>query len=80
MLVSQLQSLPDCAVEQEEMLHAMEGRRRITDISHDGNSLEKDQSRRASPWRMLEHPWMVEIQRLDVDMALFLARVWGWEE
>jgi len=43
-------------------------------------SLEKEPSRRASPWRMLEHPWMVEMRSKRVNMAHFLATVWGWEE
>lgn len=42
------------------------------------SSLEKDPNRRASPWRMLEHPWMVEMKKKKVNMALFLAKVWGW--
>jgi mitogen-activated protein kinase kinase len=45
-----------------------------------GNSLEKDPSRRASPWRMLEHPWMIEMRAKRVNMAHFLATVWGWDE
>jgi len=43
-------------------------------------SLEKDPARRATPWRMLEHPWMKEIRGKRVNMARFLAQVWGWEE
>lgn len=42
--------------------------------------LEKEPSRRASPWRMLEHPWMIEMRSKRVNMAHFLATVWGWEE
>jgi hypothetical protein len=44
------------------------------------NSLEKDPGRRASPWRMLEHPWMIEMRSKRVNMAHFLAKVWGWDE
>lgn len=44
------------------------------------SSLEKEPSRRASPWRMLEHPWMIEMRAKRVNMAHFLATVWGWEE
>lgn len=40
--------------------------------------MEKDPLRRASPWRMLEHPWMLEMKKKKVNMALFLAKVWGW--
>lgn len=43
-------------------------------------SLEKEAPHRASPWRMLEHPWMVEMRAKRVNMAHFLATVWGWEE
>ncbi|RQM04907.1 hypothetical protein DH86_00002693 [Scytalidium sp. 3C] len=42
--------------------------------------LEKEPSRRASPWRMLEHPWMIEMRSKRVNMAHFLATVWGWDE
>ncbi|TVY26405.1 MAP kinase kinase [Lachnellula hyalina] len=42
--------------------------------------LEKEPARRASPWRMLEHPWMIEMRAKRVNMAHFLATVWGWEE
>ncbi|KAH7321942.1 BcMKK1, mitogen-activated protein kinase [Rhexocercosporidium sp. MPI-PUGE-AT-0058] len=42
--------------------------------------LEKEPSRRASPWRMLEHPWMIEMRAKRVNMAHFLSTVWGWEE
>ncbi|EOO02244.1 putative map kinase kinase mkk1 ssp32 protein [Phaeoacremonium minimum UCRPA7] len=41
--------------------------------------LEKEPSRRASPWRMLEHPWMVEMRSKRVNMARYLAQVWGWD-
>ncbi|KAK3322443.1 kinase-like domain-containing protein [Apodospora peruviana] len=42
--------------------------------------LEKEPNRRASPWRMLEHPWMVEMRTKRVNMARYLAQVWGWDE
>ncbi|RKF71240.1 MAP kinase kinase MKK1/SSP32 [Golovinomyces cichoracearum] len=42
--------------------------------------LEKVPSRRASPWRMLEHPWMVEMRSKRVQMSHFLATVWAWDE
>ncbi|KAK3340132.1 putative MEK1 protein [Neurospora tetraspora] len=42
--------------------------------------LEKDPNRRASPWRMLDHPWMLEIRSRRVNVARFLATVWGWED
>jgi hypothetical protein len=44
------------------------------------NSLEKEPTRRASPWRMLEHPWMVEMKTKRVNMEKYLSQVWGWEE
>ena len=44
------------------------------------SSLEKQAPHRASPWRMLEHPWMVEMRSKRVNMAHFLSTVWGWEE
>ncbi|CAI4217856.1 unnamed protein product [Parascedosporium putredinis] len=40
--------------------------------------LEKEGSRRATPWRMLEHPWMVEMKTKRVNMSKFLSQVWGW--
>lgn len=42
--------------------------------------LEKEPSRRATPWRMLEHPWMVEMRTKRVNMARYLAQVWGWDD
>ncbi|PMD64935.1 BcMKK1, mitogen-activated protein kinase [Hyaloscypha bicolor E] len=41
--------------------------------------LEKEPARRASPWRMLEHPWMIEMRSKRVNMAHFLSTVWAWE-
>jgi len=41
--------------------------------------LEKDTARRASPWRMLEHPWILEMKNKRVGMARFLAQVWDWK-
>ncbi|KAL2043147.1 hypothetical protein N7G274_004207 [Stereocaulon virgatum] len=42
--------------------------------------LEKEPTRRATPWRMIEHPWMVEMQSKKVNMEHFLAQVWDWKE
>ncbi|KAK4115179.1 kinase-like protein [Canariomyces notabilis] len=42
--------------------------------------LEKDPNRRATPWRMLEHPWMLEMRSKRVNMARYLSQVWGWDE
>ncbi|KKA30373.1 hypothetical protein TD95_001015 [Thielaviopsis punctulata] len=41
--------------------------------------LEKDPARRATPWRMLEHPWMVEMKTKRVNMEKYLAQVWDWK-
>ena len=43
-------------------------------------SLEKEPTRRASPWRMLEHPWMVEMKTKRVNMPKYLSQVWGWDD
>ncbi|MCJ1486712.1 Protein kinase C signaling pathway involved MAPKK protein [Schaereria dolodes] len=42
--------------------------------------LEKDPPRRATPWRMLEHPWMVEMRSKKVNMEHFLSQVWDWKD
>jgi mitogen-activated protein kinase kinase len=42
--------------------------------------LEKQPSRRASPWKMLEHPWMVEMRSKRVNMVKYLSYVWGWDD
>ncbi|KAF4310605.1 hypothetical protein GTA08_BOTSDO13913 [Botryosphaeria dothidea] len=42
--------------------------------------LEKEPNRRATPWRMLEHPWMVEMKTKKVNMESFLAQVWDWKD
>jgi mitogen-activated protein kinase kinase len=43
-------------------------------------SLEKQPNRRASPWKMLEHPWMTEMRSKRVNMVKYLSFVWGWDE
>jgi len=43
-------------------------------------SLEKEPGRRATPWRMLEHPWMVEMKGKKVSMEKFLQQVWDWKD
>ncbi|MCJ1479482.1 Protein kinase C signaling pathway involved MAPKK protein [Lambiella insularis] len=49
--------------------------------SADGaDSLEKEPARRATPWRMLEHPWMVEMRGKKVSMEKFLQQVWDWKD
>ncbi|KAF2157571.1 putative MAP kinase [Myriangium duriaei CBS 260.36] len=42
--------------------------------------LEKETLRRATPWRMLEHPWMLEMKAKRVNMAAFLKKVWDWQD
>lgn len=42
------------------------------------SSLEKQPNRRASPWKMMEHPWMVEMRSKRVNMVKYLSYVWGW--
>ncbi|KAK4942777.1 Protein kinase C signaling pathway involved MAPKK protein [Elasticomyces elasticus] len=42
--------------------------------------LEKEPGRRATPWRMLEHPWMVEMKAKKVSMSTFLRQVWDWKD
>lgn len=44
------------------------------------HSLEKDPPRRATPWKMLEHPWMVEMKSKKVNMERFLQQVWDWKD
>lgn len=53
------------------------GTRKLTFASC--HSLEKDPTRRASPWRMLEHPWMTDMRTKRVNMARYLSQVWGWD-
>lgn len=48
--------------------------------AYDDDSLEKEPPRRATPWRMLEHPWMVEMRGKKVNMELFLKQVWDWKD
>jgi len=42
--------------------------------------LEKDPTRRATPWKILTHPWMVEVIARRVDMTQFLRKVWDWQD
>ncbi|KAF2834688.1 BcMKK1, mitogen-activated protein kinase [Patellaria atrata CBS 101060] len=41
--------------------------------------LEKEPPRRATPWRMLDHPWMIEMKEKRVNMEHFLKQVWDWK-
>lgn len=49
-------------------------------VADDLCSLEKEPPRRATPWRMQEHPWMQDMKNKKVNMANFVRQVWGWEE
>ncbi|MCJ1369386.1 Protein kinase C signaling pathway involved MAPKK protein [Loxospora ochrophaea] len=42
--------------------------------------LEKEPPRRATPWRMLQHPWMEDMQTKKVNMEHFLKQVWDWKD
>jgi len=46
----------------------------------DQNSLEKEPPRRATPWRMLDHPWMLDMKNKKVNMANFVKQVWDWSD
>lgn len=43
------------------------------------SSLEKEPPRRATPWRMLEHPWVLDMKNKKVNMANFVKQVWDWK-
>jgi mitogen-activated protein kinase kinase len=43
-------------------------------------SLERQPGRRATPWRMLEHPWIAEMKTKRVNMEHFLKKVWDWKD
>jgi mitogen-activated protein kinase kinase len=43
-------------------------------------SLEKEPPRRATPWRMLEHPWVQDMKNKKVNMTNFIKQVWDWKE
>ncbi|KAJ5678979.1 MAP kinase kinase MKK2/SSP33 [Penicillium macrosclerotiorum] len=42
--------------------------------------LEKEPPRRATPWRMLDHPWMQDMRNKKVNMANFVKQVWDWKD
>jgi hypothetical protein len=42
-------------------------------------SLEKDFDKRPSPDQMLhQHPWVLAMQGMDVDMERWIKEAWGW--
>lgn len=49
-------------------------------LTDNGFSLEKEPPRRATPWRMQEHPWVQDMKNKKVNMANFIKQVWGWKE
>lgn len=49
-------------------------------LANECNSLERDPTRRASPKKMLEHPWMVDMRSKRVNMVKYLSFVWGWDD
>lgn len=49
-------------------------------VTDDLDSLEKEPPRRATPWRMLEHPWVQDMKNKKVNMANFVKQVWDWKE
>ncbi|QIW95480.1 hypothetical protein AMS68_000998 [Peltaster fructicola] len=42
--------------------------------------LDKEATRRATPWKMLEHPWIQEMHAKKVNMYAFLKKVWDWQD
>jgi len=42
--------------------------------------LERQPGRRATPWRMLEHPWITDMKTKRVNMEHFLQQVWDWKD
>ncbi|KAJ5587033.1 MAP kinase kinase MKK2/SSP33 [Penicillium hispanicum] len=42
--------------------------------------LEKEPPRRATPWRMQEHPWVQDMRHKKVNMANFVTQVWDWKD
>lgn len=43
------------------------------------SSLERDYHKRPSPRQLLnDHPWVVGMNKLEVDMARWIRQVWDW--
>jgi hypothetical protein len=42
------------------------------------DSLTRDPAARPTPKDLLEHPWIVNVMKQEVNTALWLRRVWGW--
>lgn len=62
------------------LLSAGMSAREIGATRTDHPSLEKEPPRRATPWRMLEHPWILDMKNKKVNMANFVKQVWGWDD
>jgi mitogen-activated protein kinase kinase len=41
--------------------------------------LEKEVEKRPSPEQIMEHPWVVYMQKKKVDMEKWIGEVWGWK-
>lgn len=42
-------------------------------------SLEKEVEKRPSPEQIMEHPWVVHMQKKKIDMEKWIGEVWGWK-
>jgi mitogen-activated protein kinase kinase len=51
---------------------------RITGEQVNG-SLKKDIDERPSPEQIMNHPWVLGIQKLNVDMERWIKEAWGWK-
>jgi hypothetical protein len=41
-------------------------------------SLEKEFDKRPSPEQIMQHPWVVGMQKLNVNMEKWIKEAWGW--
>lgn len=44
------------------------------------DSLTRRADERPTPSQLLQHPWIVKIMQKEVNMALWLRKVWGWKK
>jgi mitogen-activated protein kinase kinase len=42
-------------------------------------SLEKNFDKRPSPEQIMQHPWVVGMQKLKVNMEKWIKEAWGWK-
>ena len=47
-------------------------------IKTEANSLEKDVTKRPNPMHLLQHPWIKKSESRQVDLARWVAQIWGW--